>query len=93
MTVFGPSVESLGIFRSFCLHDQLPAEARAMDAAGQALRRARQAAGYSRRELATRLGVPVEVVVAIENGYGRASVALPLVEQARHLATGRNKAQ
>ena len=87
MTVVGPSLKSLGDFRSFCLHEQGPAEARAMSTAGLTLRRVRQAAGLSRAELALRLGVGVDVVVAIENGYGSLCAARPLVKRARRLAT------
>ncbi len=86
MTLVGPGPESLGEFRSFCLHDQPPAEARQMCAAGRELRRLRLAAGLSRRELAARLAVGVDLVVAIENGYGRLAVALPLVGRAGRLA-------
>ena len=86
MTVIGPGRKSLGDLRVFCLHEQGPWEARAMATAADELRRARQTAGFSRRELAARLGVGVDVVVAIENGYGRLSVAQPLVDQAQRLA-------
>jgi hypothetical protein len=86
MTVVGPSARGLGDFRSFCLHEQPPAEARGMGAAARALRCARQAAGFSRREMAARLGVGVDVLVAIENGYGSLPVAQPLVERACRLA-------
>jgi DNA-binding XRE family transcriptional regulator len=86
MMVMGPGLDSQGDFRTFCLYEQQPAEARLMGAAARALRCARRAAGYSRRELATRLGVGVDVVVAIENGYGRLDMAQPLVERAGVLA-------
>ena len=86
MTLVGPGVENLGGFRSFCLHDQPPAEAQQMGQAARRLRRVRQTAGYSRRALAAQLGVGVDVVVAIENGYGSLAVAQPLVERAARLA-------
>jgi DNA-binding XRE family transcriptional regulator len=86
MIDIGPSARRLGDFRGFCLHEQSPAEARAMRAAAQALRGARRAAGYSRLQLAAHLGVSVDVVVAIENGYGRRNEAQALVERARRLS-------
>ena len=86
MKVIGPGPQGPGEFRSFCLHEQPPAEASLMGAAARDLRCARQAAGYSRGQLAARLGVGVEVVVAIENGYGSLAVAQPLVERALRLA-------
>lgn len=85
MIDFGPSARRQGDFRGFCLHEQSPAEARAMRAAARALRGARRAAGYSRRQLAAHLGVSEDVVVAIENCYGRLNEAQALVEQARRL--------
>jgi DNA-binding XRE family transcriptional regulator len=81
----GPGPQSLGDFRTFCLHEQRPAEARAMAAAARQLRGVRQRTGFSRPDLAARLGVGVEVVVAIENGYGCLATAQPLVERARRL--------
>lgn len=86
MTAVGPGVESLGDWQLFCLHEQGPDEAQAMWAASQELRCARQAAGYSRAEMARRLGVAVDVVVAIENGYGCLSAARPVVDRAWRLA-------
>jgi hypothetical protein len=80
-------LESLGELRSFCLHAQSPAEARQMGATAGQLRRLRQAAGYSRPELAARLGVGVGLIVAVENGYGSLAVAQPLLDQARQLST------
>jgi DNA-binding XRE family transcriptional regulator len=85
MTIVDPGLESLGELRSFCLHAQSPAETRQMGAAAGQLRRLRQTAGYSRPELAARLGVGVGVIVAIENGYGSVAVAQPLLDQARRL--------
>jgi DNA-binding XRE family transcriptional regulator len=85
MIDIGPSARRLGDFRAFCLHQQSPAEAGAMRAVAQALRVARKAAGYSRLQLAAHLGVSVDVVVAIENGYGRLNVAQALLERARWL--------
>ena len=86
MTLFGHGLETVGGIRSFCLHDQPPAEAQQMGAMARRLRCVRQQAGYSRRELARRLGVGVDVVVAIENGFGSLAVAQPLVERAAQLA-------
>lgn len=48
-------------------------------------RAVRQAAGLSRRDLAAQLGVSVEAVVAIENGYGCLATVQPLLERAQRL--------
>ena len=85
MTKGNSGPDRLGALSAFCLHEQLPAEARQMGEAARQLRRVRRAAGYSRRQLAARLGVMVDIVVAIENGYGSLVVAQPLLARARRL--------
>lgn len=87
-----PVWKHAGGFRVFCLHEQSPSEARALCDAARQLRQVRRAAGYSRRELAAQLGVRLDVLVAIENGYGCLAIARPVVERAACLARDPHRA-
>jgi hypothetical protein len=57
------------------LHEQSPAEARRMRAMAGNLRQALEVAGLSRRRFSERTGLALELVVALENGYGRPETA------------------
>jgi hypothetical protein len=83
MTLVGTAMARLADYREEVLHVQSPAEARQMRALAGQLRRALLAAGLSRRQFAEGAGLPLELVVSIENGYGRPVTAERVLKLAR----------
>ena len=83
MTLAGTAMVRLADYRDEGLYNQSPAEARRMRLLGGHLWGARQAAGMSRRQFAERTGLAVELIVAIENGYGRLETARRVLGLAR----------
>ena len=83
MTLAGTALTRLADFREEILHDQSPAEARRMQALGARLRRALRSAALSRAQFAQRTGLAVELIAAVENGYGRPETAQRLLQLAQ----------
>jgi len=83
MTFVGTALARLADYRDDVLFEQSPAEARRVRVLGGLLRGALAAAGLSRRQFAERTGLPVELIVAVENGYGRPETAQHLLKLAR----------
>ncbi len=83
MTLVGTAMARLADYRDEVLHEQSRAEARQVRVLGGRLRGALAAAGISRRQFAERTGLAVELIVAIENGYGRPETAARVLRLAR----------
>ena len=83
MTIVGMAMARLAEYREDVLFEQTPAEARQVRVLGERLRGALAAAGISRRQFAEQTGLPVELIVAIENGYGRPETAQRVWKLAR----------
>jgi len=83
MTFAGTAMTRLADYREEMLHDQSPAEARRMQRLGQHLRGLLTAAGISRQQFAERSGLALELIVAVENGYGHPETAQRLLRLAR----------
>lgn len=75
MSMAGMAMSHLADYREVLLHEQSPVEAERMRVLAAKLRQALVAAGLSRQEFAQRSGLAVELIVAIENGYGRLETA------------------
>ncbi|MCC6190940.1 MAG: hypothetical protein IT318_18115 [Anaerolineales bacterium] len=75
-----------GRHRALYLYEQSAGEARLVRQFALRLRAARTAARLTRQQLATNLGVELAVVAAVENGFGSAAIAGPLVEAATALS-------
>ena len=75
MTFPGTAMTRLADYRDEMLHNQSPAETRRMQQLGGHLRRLLKAARLSRQQFAERTGLALELIVALENGYGRPETA------------------
>lgn len=71
-----------GKVREMCLRARSPEEAAQVEQLGARLRNLREALGCSRIELAQYLRLDLEVIVAVENGYGNLETARRLIELA-----------
>jgi ribosome-binding protein aMBF1 (putative translation factor) len=87
MTSPFPDPASLAQHRAFCLHAQSTEEARQAQRIGEQLRQVRSSAGCSRADLARALRLDLELIVAVENGYGPLTPAQSILEQARRVCT------
>ncbi len=83
MMLAATAMASLADYREELLHRQSPAEARRMRRLGRQLRGTLRAAGLSRQQFATRTGLAIELIVGIENGYGRPESARHVLRRAR----------
>jgi hypothetical protein len=83
MTLVGTAMTRLADFREEVLHEQSPVEARKMRALARQLRRVLLEARLSRRQFAERARLPLELIVSIENGYGRPLTAKRVLNLAR----------
>ena len=83
MTFAGMAPARLAEYREEVLYPQSPVEARRMLLFGRHLREARQAAGLTRQQFAEHTGLALELIVAVENGYGCSATARRLVRLAR----------
>jgi hypothetical protein len=76
-----PGLElKLLMYREFCLAEQSEEEASAIAAIGTQLRCLREKHSYSRLELANLLSVDVELLIAVENGFGNLKTAQWLLQ-------------
>jgi hypothetical protein len=82
MTFASTAMTRLADYREELLHEQSPAETRRMRRLGDRLRGLLGASGLSRRQFAERHGLDVELIVAVENGYGRPATARQLLRLA-----------
>jgi len=87
MTFVGVAPAQLADYREEVLHTQSALESRRMRFLGQRLRACLAAAGLSRREFAEQTGLALELIVAVENGYGRPATARHLLRLAQSAAT------
>jgi DNA-binding XRE family transcriptional regulator len=71
-----------GKVREMCLRVRSVEEAAQVERLGARLRILREALGCSRMELAQHLRLDLEVIVAVENGYGNLETAKRLIELA-----------
>jgi len=83
MALAGTAMTRLADYRDEMLHDQTPAETQRMQQLGGRLRRVLAASGVSRQQLAERTGLALELIVAVENGYGRLETARGVLRLAR----------
>jgi hypothetical protein len=83
MTFAGTAMTRLADYREEMLHDQSPAETRRMHRLGGHLRGLLKASGISRQQFAERTGLALELIVAVENGYGRPETAQRVLRLAR----------
>ena len=83
MTLVGTALARLADYRDEVLHKQSPLEVQQMRALAGQLRRALLVAGLSRRQFAEGAGLPLELIVSIENGYGRPLTAKRVLKLAR----------
>jgi DNA-binding XRE family transcriptional regulator len=83
MTFAGMAPARLADYREEVLHAQTPVENRRMRLLGRHLRRVLRLAGLTRQQFAERTGLALELIVAIENGYGRPATAQRLLRLAR----------
>ena len=83
MTFAGAAMTRLADYREEVLHDQSPAETRRMKQLGGDLRSLLAASGLSRQQFAEHTGLALELIVAVENGYGRSETARGVLRQAR----------
>jgi hypothetical protein len=83
MTLAGRAMTRLADYREEMLHDQSPAETRRMHRLGGQLRGLLRATGFSRQQFAQRTGLALELIVAVENGYGRPQTAQRVLRLAR----------
>ncbi len=73
----------LADYRAEVLHEQSPAEARRMKQLAGRLRWVLKAAGLSRRQFAEQSGLALDLIVAVENGYGRVETGERVLALAR----------
>ena len=73
----------LGVCRGFASQDRSVEEIRQVKEIGDELRLLRKACGFSRLQLVTLLGLDIELLVAVENGYGDLEMAIRLLEMTR----------
>ena len=73
----------LANFRAEVLYEQSPAEARRMKQLAGRLRWTLKAARLSRRQFAQQSGLALDLVVAVENGYGRVETGERVLALAR----------
>jgi helix-turn-helix protein len=83
MTFAGMAPAHLADYREEVLHAQTPGETRRMRLLGRHLRRVLRLAGLTRQQFAERTGLALELIVAVENGYGRPATAQRLLRLAR----------
>jgi hypothetical protein len=84
MNLVSAAMARLADCRDEVLNEQSPAdEARLMRAMAGKLRQALDVAGLSPRRFAERTGLALELVVALENGYGRLETARRVLNLAR----------
>lgn len=83
MTFAGMAPAHLADYRDEVLHPQTRIETRRMLLLGRHLRELLSRAGLSRQQFAERTGLALELIVAIENGYGRPATARRLLRLAR----------
>jgi hypothetical protein len=81
--LIGMGLARLAEYHNEVLHPQSPAEARRMQVLAGHLRQALNTAGLSRQQFADRTGLAIELIVAVENGYGRPQTARRLLRLAR----------
>jgi DNA-binding transcriptional regulator YiaG len=87
MTFVGVAPAQLADYREEVLHPQSALETRRMRLLGQRLRECLRAAGLSRRQFAERTGLSLELIVAVENGYGQPDTARRLLRLAQRAVT------
>jgi hypothetical protein len=85
-------IHKLLTHRDVILYRQTEAEARQTRVLGSTLRDSRMRWGYSRRVLADLLDIDVELLIAVENGYGSPEIATELLHQSE-LVTQQQKPQ
>ncbi len=73
----------LADYRAEVLHEQSPADARRLLHWAGRLRWALTTAGLSRRQFAERSGLALDLIVAVENGYGRVETGERVLALAR----------
>jgi DNA-binding XRE family transcriptional regulator len=78
--------EKLGLYRRLCLKARPAADEAPMRRLAAAVRRARAAVGLSRDQAASSLGIDLEVLVAVENGYGDLPTSRRVLRGVRRLA-------
>ena len=83
MTLVGVAPAQLADYREEVLHPQSALEIRVVRRLGQRLRACLRAAGLSRQQFAEQTGLAVELIVAVENGYGQVATARRLLRLAR----------
>ena len=83
MTFAGMAPAHLADFREEVLRPQTRIETRRMLLLGCLLRNAVRRAGLTRQQFAERTGLALELIVAVENGYGRPATARRLLRLAR----------
>lgn len=67
--------------RDFCMQSRTPHEATQVEQIAGQLRSLRASLGFSRLELARQLEIDLEMLVAIENGYGNLETVKPLLDR------------
>ena len=87
MTFTGMAPTRLADYREEVLHPQSPLETRRMLLLGRHLRETLRVAGLSRQQFAERTGLALELIVAVENGYGRPATARHMLRLARAALT------
>jgi len=83
MTFVSVAPAQLADYREEVLHPQSALETRRMRLLGQHLRERLRATGLSRQQFAERTGLALELIIAVENGYGRPATARRLLRLAR----------
>jgi hypothetical protein len=82
MTFASPALTRLADYREELLHEQSPAETRRLRRQGERLRALLGASGLSRQQFADRHGLDLELIVAVENGFGCPATARRLLRLA-----------
>ena len=83
MTFAGMAPAHLADYREEVLYPQTRIETRRMLLLGSHLRDALQRAGLTRQQFSERTGLALELIVAVENGYGRPATGRRLLRLAR----------
>ena len=87
MTFVGVAPAQLAEYREEVLYPQSALETRRVRILGQRLRACLRAAGLSRQQFAQQTGLALELIIAVENGYGHPATARRLLRLARAAVT------